>query len=140
MSNECGFKYQVSLKFGEYDNAMLNVRADTETELADACQAAIRQAGNLAILAEAVRATAVVNRSFPGTEVVGTTGNAGTPAATVPAQPAPAAPPVAASPYACPHGSRVKRSGGSGPDAWEGWFCPLDKNHPERCKPLYPGR
>jgi hypothetical protein len=137
MSTEC-FKYQLSVKLGEYDNAMLNVRADTPQEFENGCAEAIRLSGLLGQTAETVRAAAMVGSRFPGT-TVDPQPNPGTPTAPVPATAAPAAP-AAAPAHLCAHGQRVKRSGGSGAEAWEGYFCPLDKAHPQRCKPLYPGR
>lgn len=129
------YKFQLSVKFGEHDTSMLNIRADTAEELDNGLRAVIAAAGNLAVCAETVRAVDMVAESFPGTQVVGSQGNA--PAA-APAQPAPAA---SGPDYTwCRHGKRVEKSGGQGADTWHGYFCPLPKNNPDRCPPVYPDK
>lgn len=130
------YRYQVSVKFGEHDNAMLNVRANTPDELAGALAAVNELAGDIALAPEVLRATAAVSNQFPGTEVINSGANSAGAGAGQGAQAATAGPDYAN----CPHGARVKRSGGNGSDAWEGYFCPLPKTDTRRCKPVYPGR
>lgn len=143
MSND-EWKCQASFKFGPNATALLNVRDASLEELENECRKIPNVAGTLVVAAETLavesdttgRAVGVVAQSFPGSTVVGAQHNT-LPAAPAP-QPAPAAP--AAGHTVCAHGARVKRTGGLGNDAWEGYFCPLQKNDPNRCKPVYPSR
>lgn len=36
----------------------------------------------------------------------------------------------------CQHGARVENSGRSARGPWKAWFCPLDRDDPNRCKPM----
>lgn len=128
MEND-GWKLQASFKFGKNQEAMLNVRANTPQELDDTCQAVNDVVGTLCVLADFLRANSVVAESFPGSTVVGSQNNPAPAYKSQPAQPAAAG-------VECRHGPMVKRSG---PD-WEGYFCPMPKDHPERCKPVYPNK
>lgn len=38
---------------------------------------------------------------------------------------------------ACTHGERVRREGESAKGPWVGYFCPLKRDNPAQCKPLF---
>jgi len=37
----------------------------------------------------------------------------------------------------CAHGQRVHRKGTSQKGPWSAWFCPTDKDDPNKCKPVF---
>ena len=115
------FKVQVSYKFGEYDQHMINVRGDSATEV-EALVAAL----NLQAVTDF---GALLKAGQAATAVTTPTSEATTSA------PAVAAPP--ASGRLCAHGPRTRRNGTSARGAWVGWFCPLAKGHPDQCKPEF---
>ena len=62
--------------------------------------------------------------------------------AQAPAAPAPVTTPVVApsqpqQAHTCQHGPMVFRTSKPGADPWKGWFCPLPKETPGRCKTVY---
>lgn len=123
MSGDEGYKFQVSLKYGPDNIGMLNVRADSNEEFAANLAAALETLGANAVLVDAY------NTEFPK----------GAPATS----PAPAGRPQGgqASPTStgevCQHGSMVFRSGNKDGKAWSAWFCPTDKNAPDKCQPKF---
>lgn len=126
MSDE--FKLQVSVKFGDYDQHMLNVRADNGTEL----EAQL----------DGVPVQKVVD--FGSTVKAAQTAQPLTQAGPAPTAPPPPAAPVGSAPSVpqadaphCPHGRRNKRSGVSSKGAWTGFMCPLPKGHPDQCDPVW---
>lgn len=118
------YKCQVSIKFGPKMEAMLNLRANTTRELDDlARDASDHILASLAALVEDMTAISNVQQHFPQTQVV--------------SQPEPFQQQQQTQTYTAPkqciHGPMQERSGAD----WRGWFCPLDKTHPQRCKPQY---
>lgn len=120
------YKCQVSIKFGPKMEAMLNLRADTPGELdrlaRESCDIIL---GGTAGLVEELGAISNVQQQFPQTAV-----------ATQPAvqqQPQQQQSQSYNAPRQCLHGQMQERSGAD----WHGWFCPLDKTNPNRCKPQY---
>lgn len=139
-----GFTYQLSVKYGPTGDYMLNLRANTEEEFIEVLAAADRQALFIGAVAEDVRAGGVAAQPVAGPPQVAAPVHAQPEAAHSYAQPqtAPAAQPQASTGggYCGPngsHGPRVRRTGGAGADTWAGWFCPLQKTDPNRCKPTY---
>lgn len=129
MSGDEGYKYQASLKYGAGQTGMLNVRANTKEEFVAAVTDALDSIGPLAVLTEAINtefsAVSAVAAGFPGTQVVNQSQGQG-------------------GGEFCKHGAMVPKAGGSGKDAWRGFFCPAPKDDPTRdpklCKPRYPNR
>lgn len=119
------FKLQTSYKFGEYDQHMLNVRADNGGELsAQLDNIDVQKVVDFGATVKAVQSAVPV-----------TAPTAGAPAAppAAPAAPAATAPQGNAGRY-CPHGPRTRYAGKSARGAYVAWFCPLAKGHPDQCK------
>lgn len=121
--------FQVSFKFGEHQQAMLNVRGDDEKGFADALEVARSFAGVIASLETELRAVSVVGQSFPGTTVMGTPGDTGGYSVNNP----PTTPAPGPEYTRCAHGNRVRKDGTSPKGYWAGWFCPLPKGDPNAC-------
>lgn len=119
------YKVQVSFKFGTNQQGMVNVRGSEVGEV-DLLMSEAREVllPSLAGLDEELKAAGLIQATFPGS----------TPMSQGGAQPAQsnAAASNGGAP-SCVHGPRVHRSG----DGWQGWFCPADRNDPNKCKPQY---
>jgi hypothetical protein len=128
------YSYQLSVKFGDHDQMMANVRGSTEEQFNARLRYLIDNAGTVALAAETVRATAVDS----GTVQAGV----GTPQYAQPAQvqqPAPggAQPAPAQQPSTCAHGPMTYRTGmGKNNKPYAAWFCPAPQNQP-RCAPVF---
>lgn len=116
----------MSLKFGPGLIGMLNVRANSAAELdsllGDTLELVVP---NLGAICDEMAALGNVQAAFPATQVVSSQSQA-------PAQP---------QGRTCPHGQMTYRTGNVGtPDAWAGYFCPLGKGDPNKCRPQYVGK
>lgn len=125
------YKLQVSMKFGPRQEGMLNIRGDSAEEVRELLgDAAEHLPGATGILLGEltkddgmVAAAKAITEAFPGTTTVTTGGG-------------PPQPPGNAS-QMCPHGARQYREDKANPPQWKAWFCRLEKNDPERCRPVY---
>lgn len=123
------YKVQVSLKFGPGMLGLLNLRANTPQEL----DTLIRDTTELLVvpiggLTEEIAPLANIQQAFPQTQVI----NQGQPQQS--AQPA-------VTGRSCQHGQMTYRTGNQNtPDAWAGYFCPLGKGDPAKCRPQYVGK
>lgn len=114
------WKCQLSIKFGPMQEAMLNLRADDPHEL-DQMVAQMDElvagspAGLLSTLQDINQALMPPASGQPD----------GPTATTMQATPQ--------TTRSCPHGLMEFKSG----DGWKGWFCPLPKGNPNKCKPQY---
>lgn len=136
------YAIQLSTKFGQYDQNMLNVRAKTEQEFNALLQHIIHNAGTIVLAADTVRATAVDGGTVPA--------NPNPPATNYqPAQVPQSAPqwaqPAQARPVSqpqqhpnCAHGPMTWLTGVSKKNGkpWSGWFCPAPQDQP-RCAPQF---
>lgn len=122
------YKFQVSVKFGTYDQSMLNVRAESASELDVLLQAVNRMAGTITVAADTLRATALEDQ--PPNPGVGTQTNAVRQGVQQQQQPGH---PV------CAHGQMVKVGPRTNEDGttWTGYYCALGRDNPNRCKPQY---
>lgn len=116
------WKCQLSIKFGPMQEAMLNVRADSPHELDQMVEDMDSLiAGNPAGLLSTLRD---LNQAFTTPAPAGGQGGGYIPPATA----------VAPQPQrSCPHGTMEYKEG---PD-WRGYFCPLPKGSPGKCKAQY---
>jgi hypothetical protein len=128
--SENDFKLQTSYKFGEYDQHMVNVRADSGPELTGLLDAIdVQKVVDFGATVKAVQSALPV-----------TTPTAAAPAAApaAPAAPAPTAPPASQpAGQMCQHGPRTYRTGTSARGAWQAYFCPLPKGHPDQCDAVF---
>lgn len=62
---------------------------------------------------------AVIANAFPGTKIV------------------PQEQPTQQGVPTCSHGTRVHRTGVGKNGPWTAWFCPTDKDDPNKCKPVF---
>lgn len=122
------YKYQVSVKFGTYDQSMLNVRAESAVEL----NALLRGlntdlAGTIVVAADTLRAIALEGQ--PPNPGVGAQPN---PVGQAVPQQQPGNP-------VCAHGQMVKVGPRTNQDGttWTGYYCALGRDNPNRCKPQY---
>lgn len=122
------YKIQVSAKYGNAQEGMVNVRANTTAELDATINDLLDVVPSLTLLSEQLTAMTTIQTAFPQ------------------AQQVPQGQPAQAT-YGgaqCAHGARVHRIGPADPATgrpqWEGDFCPLQKTDPNRCKPVYSGR
>lgn len=124
------FKLQTSYKFGEYDQHMINVRADNGGELSAQLDGIdVQKVVDFGATVKAVQSAVPV-----------TAPTAGAPAAPPAASAAPAATaPPASQPAGqmCKHGPRTYRTGTSARGAWQAYFCPLAKGHPDQCDAVF---
>lgn len=125
MSTIEDYKLQYSLKFGQGGNTMVNVRAQSVDELEELLTGLVGKGPDIAAASEALGAVVTVSQGMPGTTVVNSPGQ------TV--------------------DSSAKTCGHQGPQGWvphgqmkfiekpdyAGHFCPLEKNDPNRCRPVY---
>lgn len=101
---------------------MLVLRAESITEL----DTLIRDSDELLSapisgLNETMQAISVVQGTFPQSSVVGSE--------------------AAPQGKTCAHGVMAEKWGNRGTaDEWHGWFCPLPKGDPNKCRPVYPGK
>lgn len=125
------YKIQVSLKFGAYDEQMLNVRADSTSELENIVMGL--KIESLVELGAHLKAASVVAtpQNTPAASDTATTQQQTTAGAVNVPTPNPDAPP--ANEMRCKHGTRTKRSGNGATGPWTGYFCRLAKGHPDQC-------
>lgn len=108
---------------------MLNIRGNSAAEV----DSLVRDCEELLVvpvggLVEALGPLAAIQAAFPETTVVGQ-----------PAQAQPA--PQGVQGRSCQHGQMTYRTGNQGtPDAWAGYFCPLPRTDPAKCRPQYVGK
>lgn len=139
------FKFQASVKIphgpDNYRDSMLNVRAQTGEEFAQAVNYIAEHAADLATALQTIHASANVSASFAGPG----TGNVQQPA---PQAPPPqqgwsqqgsqqAAPQQAGPGKMCAHGPMTYREGNGQRGPWKGYFCPTPKGTPNQCKPEF---
>lgn len=114
------YKLQVSIKHGPGQSCMTNVRAQTAAELEALLADLVGRGPDIAAACEALGVVQTIAGAIPGTTVVNS-----------PAQTA-----DSAVRYCGENGKHGAMKFIEKPD-YAGHFCPLDKNHPERCKPVY---
>lgn len=137
------WNYQVSIKFGDSNEHMLNVRAVSAADLAARCVEMEAFAGEVIRLSRNVdnvdllpppaqdpnlttyvpttqQALAHVRERFPETRVVQTYG------------PPPQAP-------LCPHGQMkfIEKNSAKTGEPYKAYFCPADRNAPDKCPPRF---
>lgn len=127
------FKLQASYKFGEYDQHMLNVRAENGAELTGHLDTVDVQ--KVVDFGSIVKAAQNVQPLTQPVEQPAPTVTAPAPVAAAPVASAPSAPPADA--MFCSHGQRTKKQGRSARGPWTGYFCPLPKGHPDQCDAVW---
>lgn len=133
------YAYQISVKFGEHDTSMANVRANSEEEMNARLAYVNQNAGNIVVAAETLRRTAMegqpvaTNPSPPVANPV---------PQTVPQQPPGGAQPAQAQPTpghpSCAHGPMTFKQGISKKNGqpWSAYMCPAPQGQPQ-CAPQF---
>lgn len=135
MSSPDGTKVQVNFRAGE---DLINVYGQDEADVLVGLTTVQNVAGVIAETGALLRGATAASPLTQPQPV----------APAVPTQPAPAAypqgvpaapnPQPAAAPqtagHACLHGQRVFKSGNGAKGPWAAWFCPTDKNDPNKCE------
>lgn len=113
------YKFQTSVKHGPGLVAMTNIRANDPDELEAGLSALVGLSDSINSVVDALKVADQFAQVGIKTEVV-----SGGP------------PPLSAEVPTCKHGAMQARSGAD----WAGYFCPMPKDSPERCKPVYPNK
>lgn len=117
MTDDGGYNFQVSIKFGSRGEGMINVRASSPEELTAWTEVAEQMAGPLMDLTTAYNPPASESEAISNLAAGGITGEA----------------------YqgrTCAHGTMVYKTGGSGPKQWSAWMCPAPQGDPTKCQPI----
>lgn len=135
------YAIQLSTKFGQYDQNMLNIRAKTEQEIKGLLDYVINNAGAIVLAADTVRATAVDGGNVPANPTPPATNYQ---PAQVPqsapqwAQPAQTQQHAGNQPPTCAHGAMTYKTGVSQKNnkPWAAYMCPAPQDQP-RCAPQF---
>lgn len=117
MSDDGGYNFQASFKFGPRQEGMVNIRATSPDELTAWADVAEQMAGPLMDLIGAYNPPKDEGEAISNLEAGGITGEV----------------------YqgkVCAHGSMVYKAGQGARGPWSAWMCPAPQGDPTKCQPV----
>lgn len=137
------WNYQASIKFGPNNQDMLNIRAASAADLAARCEEMEVFAGEVVRLARNIDNVELLPPPNPATAALASLRERWPDTVQVAQTPAPVAQPQTYGPPPtaplCPHGQMkfIEKVSAKTGQPYKAYFCPADRNAPDKCDPRF---